>query len=318
MAFVGADTGQLRELAALMARRADELNGELVSSVSGRLSGTPWKGQDRQQFEDQWNRQLVQLIRKVATALDEAAKLARKNADEQDRTSESDGSLQAGFPLGSKLADQVTSWLEGGASRGKVGTSSGDSANSQPSSGNSGAGDSATGTSSGGGHAALSGGNADPVVKQTSASPSYAAFAAKYQGVHVDYDGAYGAQCVDLANQYVADTFGINAYSVLPGVGYASQIYSSISDSNPYLEKIGAGATPQVGDLVCIGGNSFSPTAGHIAIVNEIRADGSFTVLEQNGSNPGGSAYIRQNPISGGELAAVQGFLRPRAGAIQA
>ena len=102
MAFVGADTGQLRELADLMAKRADELSGDLVSNVSGRLSCTPWKGPDRQQFEDQWNRQLIQLIRNVAKALEEAAKAARKNAEDQDRASDGDN----GFgDLGGGLAD---------------------------------------------------------------------------------------------------------------------------------------------------------------------------------------------------------------------
>ncbi len=94
MAFVGADTGQLRELAALMERRANELTGDLVSTISGRLASSPWQGPDRQQFDHQWNTQLVHQIRNTATALDEAAKTARKNADDQDRTSQNlDGPL---------------------------------------------------------------------------------------------------------------------------------------------------------------------------------------------------------------------------------
>lgn len=94
MAFVGADTGQLRELAALMERRANELTGDLVPAISGRLASSPWQGPDRQQFDHQWNTQLVHQIRNTATALDEAAKTARKNADDQDRTSQNlDGPL---------------------------------------------------------------------------------------------------------------------------------------------------------------------------------------------------------------------------------
>lgn len=96
MAFVGADTGQLRELADLMAKSANELTGDLVPTVSGRLASSPWQGPDRQQFDHRWNSQLVHQIRNAATALDEAAKVARKNADDQDRTSNSDGSFLSG------------------------------------------------------------------------------------------------------------------------------------------------------------------------------------------------------------------------------
>ncbi len=106
MAFVGADTGQLRELADLMAKSANELTGDLVPTISGRLSSSPWQGPDRQQFDHRWNSQLIHQIRNAATALDNAAKTARKNADDQDRTSENlDGPLgNSGgggvFPIG--------------------------------------------------------------------------------------------------------------------------------------------------------------------------------------------------------------------------
>ena len=104
MAFVGADTGQLRELADLMAKSANELTGDLIPTISGRLSSSPWQGPDRQQFDHRWNSQLIHQIRNAATALDEAAKVARKNADDQDRTSDNyDGPLRnsgSGSPQG--------------------------------------------------------------------------------------------------------------------------------------------------------------------------------------------------------------------------
>ncbi len=108
MAFVGADTGQLRALADVMAKSANELTGDLVPTISGRLSSSPWQGPDRQQFDHQWNSQLIHQIRNAATALDEAAKVARKNADDQDRTSENlDGPLGnsgGGTPRGGSSA----------------------------------------------------------------------------------------------------------------------------------------------------------------------------------------------------------------------
>ncbi len=96
MAFVGADTGQLRELAKYMSRNSNKLTNEIIPMISGQLAGNPWRGPDRQQFERLWTKQLVSQLRAVASSLDEAAKTLRKNADDQDRTSESlDGPLSS-------------------------------------------------------------------------------------------------------------------------------------------------------------------------------------------------------------------------------
>ena len=116
--FVGADTGQLRELAALMEKSVNQLTGDLIPTIAGRLSSSPWQGPDRQQFDHHWNSKLVHQIRNAATALDQAAKTARKNADDQDRTSSSDGSFLSG---GSGTVGRVPA-ADGGRGKGKVTT----------------------------------------------------------------------------------------------------------------------------------------------------------------------------------------------------
>lgn len=96
MAFVGADTGRLRELAKAMSQSSNNLTNEIIIAVSSQLVASPWKGSDRQQFDQRWNKQLVPQLRNVAKALDEAAKTLRKNADDQDKTSDSGGDFTSG------------------------------------------------------------------------------------------------------------------------------------------------------------------------------------------------------------------------------
>lgn len=110
MPFVGADTGQLRSLADDLSRRSKDLTGDIIPGISGRLAGNPWHGPDRQQFDHLWNSQLVHKINNVAAALEDAARTVRKNADDQDRASNDDGT-----GLGFRL-DGIPQALFGGAS----------------------------------------------------------------------------------------------------------------------------------------------------------------------------------------------------------
>lgn len=97
MAFVGADVVELRQLADLFSQKSGELTGDVITTISDRLAGNPWQGLDRQQFDHHWNQQLVHLIRKVASALDDAAETLRKNAGDQENASSNSTAIGSGL-----------------------------------------------------------------------------------------------------------------------------------------------------------------------------------------------------------------------------
>jgi len=78
-------------------------------------------------------------------------------------------------------------------------------------------------------------------------------FFTKYNGRFIDYDGAWGFQCVDLIRQYIKDVLGWSPYIALPTRGDAKDIFNKFSDGgNKYFIKIKNGKynMPQKGDLV--------------------------------------------------------------------
>jgi surface antigen len=114
-------------------------------------------------------------------------------------------------------------------------------------------------------------------------------------GRAIDMDGAYGAQCVDLANHY-------HIYAV----GGASQV---IANGNQWFAnapeslyiKISGSAGAAKGDIACWNG-FYGGGYGHVAIVLE-DLGGSLKVMTQN---PGG-AHVDTLSKQG-----IQGYLRPR------
>ena len=122
------------------------------------------------------------------------------------------------------------------------------------------------------------------------------AFTAKYLEKYVDYDGYYGAQCVDLFNFYNRDVVKAR----FAPVNYAYQLWSTY-DTTRYT-RVSAASTPRKGD-VAIWSSSYpgSGGAGHVAIVLSTSGT-SFTALSQN---PGATSKITFTK------AYVLGFLRP-------
>lgn len=130
-------------------------------------------------------------------------------------------------------------------------------------------------------------------------------FVKKYNAKKVDYDGRYGAQCVDLFRQYCKDVLGIPHTGGVIGAAELYTKYEAMPMEKKYFEKIEAGKqTPIEGDVVI-----FKPTAknkfGHVAIV--LSADKlSMTVFEQDGFAQTG-AYITERKYYN-----ALGFLRKR------
>ena len=95
-------------------------------------------------------------------------------------------------------------------------------------------------------------------------------FIAKWDGKLLDYDGAYGGQCVDLTKAWAADqgkpVLRGNGINWARGAGYEWVDYQ-------------AGRTPRAGDIV-VWGKALGPY-GHVAIFIEGNKD-RFTSFDQN------------------------------------
>ncbi len=90
-------------------------------------------------------------------------------------------------------------------------------------------------------------------------------FISKYKNKKVDFDGAYGGQCVDLFNQYLVDMLGINNPIQMFPVASAYQIWDYAKD-NEKFERItnDPNAIPVAGDII-VWGKGVGPH-GHVAI----------------------------------------------------
>nr|WP_314768507.1 CHAP domain-containing protein [uncultured Actinomyces sp.] len=283
MATVGADVEQLRKAAQTFRQKAEYLESTITQGLSRQITESPWKGTDADSFRNQWQSDLAPKVRQVAEALRKSADSLTRNANEQEQAS----SVSSGTSGAPSSAPSVSPVSEGSSS-----------------------GSSSSGTSTG--HTPGSPGEgtppapAQPSQNSGQTAARFESFRQQRLGQKTDYDGAYGFQCVDLANQYTADIFGVPARSALGG-GNAKDIFGNTSEQ--YFTKITPSGGPQVGDIVCVGAYRSNPY-GHIAIVNAVGADGSITVMEQDGFTQG-PAKLRA--LGATERGAIQGFLRPRA-----
>jgi hypothetical protein len=130
---------------------------------------------------------------------------------------------------------------------------------------------------------------------------SLEAFIAKWEGKKVDWDGHYGAQCVDLYRQYVQEVLG---FPQSPGVAGAKDIWDTYLPE--YYDRIPntPSGVPEPGDIM-IWGSKYGQW-GHVAIVLSANTS-SFTCLSQN--DPIGSPIIKKKYTAWGS---VLGWLRPK------
>lgn len=94
---------------------------------------------------------------------------------------------------------------------------------------------------------------------------TYSEFIKKYKGKGIDYDGAYGVQCFDLANQYCKDVVGCTGFI---GMG-AHEIYTYFNGqpNKAHFERIPntPAFVPKKGDIMVWAG-SLNGGIGHVAI----------------------------------------------------
>lgn len=103
-------------------------------------------------------------------------------------------------------------------------------------------------------------------------------FINRFAGQKVDFDGAYGAQCVDLFRQWCRDALGIPHTGAVSGAKDLALKYDSLPLEKKYFSLEDA---PKAGDAAVWGATSRNPY-GHVAIVVSVDGD-CILVFEQDG-----------------------------------
>lgn len=98
----------------------------------------------------------------------------------------------------------------------------------------------------------------------------------------VDYDGAFGAQCVDLFRQYCKDVLDISVHTgAVEGAKDLIERWDYLPIERTYFNRLARTATPITGDIVVYGATDKN-RYGHVAIfISEL--NGKQYVLEQDG-----------------------------------
>lgn len=107
-------------------------------------------------------------------------------------------------------------------------------------------------------------------------------FIKKWNGKKCDYDGSYGAQCVDLFRQYVKEVWEDEQ---LPPVEGAKDFYKHVV-KNPLKYYVSNYISN--GDVLIYGATNTNPH-GHICIVVSVLDVDNFVVFEQDGYNQNGA-----------------------------
>lgn len=120
-------------------------------------------------------------------------------------------------------------------------------------------------------------------------------------GRYLDYDGVYGAQCVDLYDFYTTGFVGGKA----PMVGYAQEIWNNY-DASAYTRVNAANGT-QMGDVAVWGAGGSTPMS-HVGIIIQDLGNGFVKTLSNNATSAGQNGSSAVVTISKANLL---GYLRP-------
>ena len=130
-------------------------------------------------------------------------------------------------------------------------------------------------------------------------------FINKYINTNVDFDGAYGAQCVDLFRQYCKDVLQIPHTGAVEGAKDLYLNYNKLPLEKLHFEKCN-NKSFRCGDVIVWDKTDFN-RYGHVAIVIS-KTDDKVLVFEQNGIKQDG-AKLAFKPLQN-----VLGILRFRGG----
>lgn len=123
-----------------------------------------------------------------------------------------------------------------------------------------------------------------------------AQFLTQYCGKKVDYDKAFGPQCVDLFRQYCQDVGGIPHTGPCATSGGAKDLYLDYNKmplEKKYFVKLTKSATPAYG-YVAIWDSTPTNSYGHVAIVICRLSSNSLLVFEQNGIAQDGAKFVER------------------------
>ena len=132
-------------------------------------------------------------------------------------------------------------------------------------------------------------------------------FVKKYNGKKVDFDGVYGAQCVDLFRQFAKECLGISEHTgVCATTGGAKDLFLDYDEmpieKKYFLKMKNKGNIP--GDIL-IWDSTEKNKFGHVAIyLGKLNND--LIVFEQNGFNQDGAKINLQSKTK------LLGFLRKK------
>ena len=118
-------------------------------------------------------------------------------------------------------------------------------------------------------------------------------FMTRYCGKKVDFDGAFGAQCVDLFRQYCRDVLDIPHTGSVDGAKDLYLKYNDLPLEKKYFTKCAKNTVPQFG-MVAVWNATQTNSYGHVAIVVGKIDASTLIVFEQNGVLQDGAKLVRR------------------------
>jgi len=122
-----------------------------------------------------------------------------------------------------------------------------------------------------------------------------AEFVKKYNNEKVDFDGVYGAQCVDLVRQYFKEVWGIPQPEGVDGAKdfYFKHVNRPVQMRYCTITEYDGGMAPPAGAVVIFGANATNQY-GHIGICLSAGRD-TLIVFEQDGFKQDGAKVCTWN-----------------------
>lgn len=125
----------------------------------------------------------------------------------------------------------------------------------------------------------------------------------QFNNRYVDYDGQFGAQCVDLYNFYTSGF--VKGDPMMGRVSWAQDIFSNY-DARVY-KRLGSGVSGRMGDVAVFGRGAGTPYS-HVGIVVGDNGNGTLRLLQANATPQGAAGKTIISNIS---KASLLGYLRP-------
>lgn len=125
-----------------------------------------------------------------------------------------------------------------------------------------------------------------------------------YFGKKVDFDGAYGAQCVDLFRMYCKEVLALPHTGAVDGAKDLFLEWAHLPLERYFFYKV---STPECGDVV-IWGETSTNKYGHVAIFISKINKKEMLVFEQDGFKQDGAKFKLR------KFENVLGYLRKKGG----